>query len=92
MNSKNSFLFHKSFHPSTKNNQKKLWLAEQRDIEEKKKAEERKREIDIERSLTINLGPNQKNVAKHIKDIQSLSFMYKQPASINLDSAQNNSN
>ena len=72
---------HKGFHPARMDNQKKVWMAEQKEKEERERLEQRRKELEMERATFVSsLGDEtDKKTLKYLRDKQSLSFMYKQP-------------
>eukprot|EP01135_Chromosphaera_perkinsii_P006856 Nk52_evm11s621 gene=Nk52_evmTU11s621 len=74
----------KSFHPGTKRNVKRVWLAEQRAKEEKKRLEERDKILKEERAELQSKSYLDKEEYAHLsvedaEKKQTLSFMYKPP-------------
>jgi hypothetical protein len=49
-----AFMNHKSFHPSSKANQRKIWIAQQKAQETAKKEKERKKQLDQEHQFYQN--------------------------------------
>jgi len=68
------FLLNKSWHPMTRDNQKKLWIAEQKKKEAERREKERQKELEKERAELAN--------AKLLGRTNELDFMYKSPPGI----------
>jgi hypothetical protein len=77
------FLSGKDFHPATKQNQKRVWEAEQRERERLEKASQRQDVLKEERKEALDRAdPDHKLSRKEqqqLRDLHSVSFMYRAP-------------
>jgi CBF1 interacting corepressor len=75
------FLLTKSFHPATKSNQRRVWIAEQKQVDQKKREEESKKQFEAEQNYWGNrqfIGLTDKEVALK-KQQRAVAFMYQAP-------------
>ena len=71
----NNYMSKKFFHPSSRENLKRVWIAEQKAEADKKKQEELRVQYENEQTLFLNKAV----LSKETKDKISLSFMYEPP-------------
>jgi CBF1 interacting corepressor len=87
-----SFMNQKSFHPTSKANQRKLWIAEQKAKEQEKREKEAQKQFEQEQQRWqhksfLTMGKNEK-----FKAINNVSFMYQPPPGYlgeNINSSEN---
>lgn len=81
----NNFMSKKPFHPGSRDNIKRVWMAEQRSIDEKKKEEDMRLQYEKEQDLYNN---RVLVAGSDSKDKLSLNFMYEAPAGIRKDTKE----